>query len=77
MKTKEFNLELAKAGKKFQTKLGNPARLISVCNNNLMIVAVKGRWTEEAPEKYNLNGVKYHHSPDSLYNLEMVNAYTK
>ena len=74
MKTKNFNLELAKAGKKFQTKLGNPARIITITTSGMMIVGVKWRRSMETAEKYNIDGTKWHNA-GSLYDLEMVKAY--
>jgi len=76
MKTKEFNLEMFKNGAKAQTKLGNPARFITVANNGKLIVAVTPRWKSEESVQYNLNGKKYN-GTDTWYDLEMVEAYEK
>lgn len=67
----KFNLNQFKAGKKAQNKLGNPARFITVSNNNELIVAVKPRFGEEQCEKFTLDGKKLH-NPNSVYDLEMV-----
>jgi hypothetical protein len=74
MKTKEFNLEMFKNGAKAKTKLGNPARFITVANNGKLIVAVIPRWKAEESVQYNLNGKKYN-GTDTMYDLEMVEPY--
>ncbi len=73
-RTKAFNYEMAKAGHKIQTKLGNPARIITVDNTGHLIVAVQPRWGQEEAVKYNMDGTKVH-NPHSAYDLEMTNAY--
>lgn len=74
MKTKKFNYAMAKAGHKIQTKLGNPARIITLANTGHLIVAIQPRWGMEEAVKYNLDGTRWH-NPNSAYDLEMVKAY--
>lgn len=76
MMTKEFNLEMFKNGAKAQTKLGNPVKFITVANNGKLIVSVMPRYSVAESAQYNLNGKKYN-GTDTLYDLEMVEAYEK
>ena len=87
MKTKKFNLEMARNGKAIRTKLGNPARIITITHDNKLYVEVKYRYmvkgsfeksvasvVEPTTEKFCLDGRKYHNT-DTNYDLEMVEAY--
>jgi len=74
MKTKKFNLEMFKNGAKAQTKLGNPARFLSISVRGELIVAVLPRWSAEEAVKYQLDGKKYK-GTDTMYDLEMVEPY--
>ena len=73
MKTKKFNLDLFKIGKKATTKLGNPARFLRIANGKLM-VAVLPRFTPEEIVKYQMDGRKYP-GVDTMYDLQMVEEY--
>lgn len=74
MKTTAFNLERFKNGSLAQTKLGNPARFITIDVRGNMIVSVKPRGAMEESVKYNTNGKKYN-GTDTMYDLQMVEAY--
>lgn len=87
MTTKKFNLEMARNGKAIQTKLGNPARIITITNDNKLYVEIMYRYIvkgsfekviapvlEPMTEKYCLDGRKYSNT-DTNYDLEMVEAY--
>ena len=88
MITKKFNLEMARSGKSIQTKLGNPARIITVTNDGKLLVEVKYRYTvrqsehkkyviptsKATVEKFNLDGRKYRNT-DTEFDLEMVDQY--
>lgn len=72
--TNKFNLEMFKNGAKAQTKLGNPARFISVGNNGKLMVAVTPRFGLEEAVPYNMDGKKYK-GTETAYDLVMVIEY--
>lgn len=72
--TKNFNLNLFKAGKKAQTKLGNPVMYKGISVRNELIVMVLPRCSGWEQVKYQLDGKKYK-GIDTMYDLEMVEAY--
>jgi hypothetical protein len=72
--TKQFNLEMFKKGVKAQTKLGNPAKFITIDARGKLVVAVLPRFGVEESVKYTLDGKKYN-GTETMYDLEMVEPY--